>query len=285
MRGRRASLLARGRRVWVSHTCAAGDISRTFASATAAGFPRVRGGRRMARTAPGAGAVFFRLCAKARPCVTAICKERPSEEAKLLLPGLFFARAARGASLWDGKEGFENRGIAEETACAGCLAVRRRFARRGTWSEPCPMRRRYSPRRGTWSEQAENCRHLDFSFPSRRDGPALGRARFVRGDGRKATRRAPRPRAAARSMRTAAVTGSRRAARADAARAQQPAAGTRCALRACWACWTRRAGGAARRVPLPRRGHQTRDDHGRRAAHRAGHCAARGHRAAGRRAC
>ena len=40
------------------------------------------------------------------------------------------------------------------------------------------MRRRYSPRRGTWSEQAENCRHLDFSFPSRRDGPALGRARF-----------------------------------------------------------------------------------------------------------
>ena len=166
------------------------------------GFPRVRGGRYFADVcaghcgglltrarrethgahSAGRGSVFFRLCAEARPCVTAICKERPSEEAKLLLPGAVFLRAPRaGPSLWDGKEGFENRGIAEETACAGCLAVRRRFARRGTWSEPCPMRRRYSPRRGTWSEQAENCRHLDFSFPSRRGGPVLTRARFVRG--------------------------------------------------------------------------------------------------------
>ena len=368
MRGRRASLLARGRRVWVSHTCAAGDISRTFASATAAGFPRVRGGRRMARTAPGAGARALSAVCKspamcnsdlqrtalrgskaassggrflrapragpslwgrqgrgekspwdllltscgvlgrrvasppggrpgrvarpagslrsppwrppvpvAAPCgdaaraacagqraqdlprcamtlrsprvrgknrqsIACVCFFLPvprgagqrSAERVLCAAGCGGvsrwgsccrslrrerARRALGRPFWDGVERFENRGIAVEAARTGCRAVRRRCARRGVrevrgWAAarlriaalPCLRRgpslwdgkeefesrrcsfagchavRRHFARRGVWSERAVNCGYLDFSFPSRRDGPALGRARPVRGE-------------------------------------------------------------------------------------------------------
>ena len=99
MRGRRASLLARGRRVWVSHTCAAGDISRTFAPAS---------------WSPGASRACaagdaWRAQRRARKRVfSAVCRSpavRNSDLQRTALRGSkaassggrFFARAARGA--------------------------------------------------------------------------------------------------------------------------------------------------------------------------------------------
>lgn len=178
--------LAWGRRVWVSRACAAGDISRTFAPASwSPGASRACAVGVSAclirRTSAGASRACaagdaWRAQRRARERVfSAVCKspamcnsdlQRTAlRGSKAASSGGRFLRAPRaGPSLW----GRQGRGEKSpwDLLLTSCGVLRRRCARRRTWCEPCPMRRRYSPRRGTWSEQAENCRHLDFSFPS-----------------------------------------------------------------------------------------------------------------------